>query len=275
MALERFQRGLQGNLQVAQTENQLARQMQQDKMAADLNALRMRQLEKSMQPKAPSLTGDAANLALVLGRNPTLKEMMDYRGKGASQISVGTGGLPQTKGRTKADEKFAQDYIDYKAKGGWADQMKQLSQLQGALTSLESGKNITGPVVGKTPTALLSIFNPEAVSTKEAVEEVVQRNLREVLGAQFTEKEGERLISRAFNPSLSEAENAKRLRRLITQIQKAAKSKESAARYWERNGTLTGWKGELPQLDDFTGMDFGDGQSKPTKTTGIKFIGFE
>jgi hypothetical protein len=97
-----------------------------------------------------------------------------------------------------------------------------------------------------------SLTNPQAVKTKNAVEEVVQRNLRLVLGAQFTEKEGERLIARAYNDRLDTQENAKRVNRLITQIKNAAETKADAIRYFEQNGTLTGWNGKLPSMSDFT-----------------------
>ena len=86
---------------------------------------------------------------------------------------------------------------------------------------------------------------PESIAMHEAVEEVLQRNLRLILGAQFTQKEGERLIERAYNPALSEAENKKRVDRLITQIKQAAKAKEDASRYFENNGTLVGFRGQL------------------------------
>ena len=39
----------------------------------------------------PELSGDAANLAIILGRNPTVQELMDYRKKGASSVNVNTG----------------------------------------------------------------------------------------------------------------------------------------------------------------------------------------
>ena len=75
--------------------------------------------------------------------------------------------------------------------------------------------------------------------------------MREVLGAQFTEKEGERLIKRAYNPTLSEEENVKRVKRLVEQIRLAAAAKESAAKYVEKKGTLKGWTGKMPSMVDF------------------------
>lgn len=158
--------------------------------------------------------------------------------------------MPATPGQEAADKKFAADFVEF-ATGGYADVVKQLDQLRDAAKTLTSGENISGPLLGSAPDAVLAFTHPNAVATKELIQEVAQRNLRLVLGPQFTEKEGERLIARVFNPRLSEAENKKRLDRLITQIGHAAQAKLDAAEYFRKNGTLTGWQGRLPRLIDF------------------------
>ena len=158
--------------------------------------------------------------------------------------------MPATPGQEAVDKKYATDFVEF-ATGGYADVVKQLDQLKEAAKSLRSGETITGTLVGNLPEAVRAATHPQAVATRELIEEVVQRNLRLILGAQFTEKEGERLIARAFNPRLSEAENAKRLDRLIKQIGDAAQAKLDAAEYFRANGTLTGWQGKLPRLSDF------------------------
>lgn len=150
-----------------------------------------------------------------------------------------------TKGDEAVDRDFAKEYVDWKAKGGFADVKKQLDQLNDVASQLEQTDMASGPFVGSQPKFLRSITNPKSVEMQEAVEEVVQRNLRLILGAQFTEKEGTRLIERAYNPMLSEKENAKRIRRLIDQISEAAKAKQEAADYYAQNGTLKGFKGDV------------------------------
>lgn len=154
-------------------------------------------------------------------------------------------------GQSAVDREFAKEYVDYIAKGGYTDTQKQLSQLQESLNTLKSGANVSGLAAGLTPDWLQSVTNPKALETKERIEEVVQRNLRAVLGAQFTEKEGERLIKRAFNPYLSEEENTMRLEKLMRQIADAAEKKKQATEYFEQNGTLTGFTGNLPTMNDF------------------------
>lgn len=150
-----------------------------------------------------------------------------------------------TPGELQVDKEFAKDYNDFIAQGGYSDVDKNINQLKEVREKLKETNSATGPIIGTIPKALRNIITPEGASMQDAVEEVVQRNLRLVLGAQFTEKEGQRLIERAYNPSLSEEENLKRVNRLIDQIDKAAKAKKEASRYFEANGTLRGFKGKL------------------------------
>ena len=206
---------------------------------------------------------------------------------------VKTEELELSEGQKATDKAFAKEYVEFKAKGGYADSQKQISQLKGVrdellkITSGESKKNLSGPGFGFVPDKIIAFTNPEALSTKQRVEEVVQRNLRLILGAQFTEKEGERLIARAYDERLSEAENAKRLNALIDQMERAARSKESAAKYFEKEGTLRGWKGKeytLSDIEQSFNKKFGIKEEKKVSdklksneqpATGIKFLGFE
>lgn len=185
----------------------------------------------------------------------------------------GLGGLPPKQAadvtagaRSAVDTNFAREYTDFVAAGGYADIDKQLQQLREVSDSLGTyldtsegkkfvptpeGQTFTGPYRGLLPDWVRSSTNPQAIAAKNAVEEVVQRNLRLVLGAQFTEKEGERLIARAYNPQLPPEENKKRVDRLIEQIEAAARAKSEAAQYFETHGTLAGYQGRLPTLSDF------------------------
>jgi hypothetical protein len=167
--------------------------------------------------------------------------------------SAGTAaGAPiRTEGQKAADEAFGKDYAQWSAAGGYTDVQKQLNQLNRAADALKTDSSLTGPFVGMLPDSLRSFTNPKAVDTRNLVEESVQRNLRAVLGAQFTENEGTRLIARAFNPQMPPEVNAQRVGRLIDQIGQAARTKADAAKYFEQHGTLSGWQGKLPTFSDF------------------------
>jgi|GEM_PF-2656893 len=181
---------------------------------------------------------------------------------GGSLVTVNTGDS-QTPGWKKIDEAFAPLYFDWQA-GGWADTGKQVDQLNEALGILESGQEVTGPMQGAiNRLGLGALFNQDGTIAKENVEEVVQRSLREILGAQFTENEGQRLIARAFNDQLPPAENAKRVRRLLQTIQGMADSKQAMVDHFNANGTLYGYQGKQPTLAEIRAFDFGDAPGGP------------
>lgn len=161
-----------------------------------------------------------------------------------------------TPAETALDKAYAKSYEDDVANGGLADAQKNLTQLKGVRDELVNpkGANLTGSILGRVPDFIASFTNPKAVDARERVEEVVQRNLRLVLGAQFTQNEGFALIKRAYNPTLDEATNAARLNRLISAMEQALEAKKAAAQYYEQNGTLKGFKGKL----NYTIQDFDD-----------------
>ena len=172
------------------------------------------------------------------------------RFSGTPQTTVNVGGGQLSPFQEAVDKAFAADYLAFQ-QGGGADSIKQISQLNEALKMLESGEPVTGTALNLLPPTMQAFFNTDGVIAKEAVEEVVQRNLRLILGAQFTEKEGERLIARAYNEKLPPEENAKRVRRLLAQMTTAADQKQAMAQYAEQHGTLAGFKGEQPTVGDF------------------------
>jgi hypothetical protein len=150
----------------------------------------------------------------------------------------------------KIDERFAPDYVEWTS-GGGSDVLSQLGQIKTVAEKLERGETLTGVSVAVQPDIILAMTNPEALQSREMVESVVQRNLRIILGAQFTQQEGAQLIARAYNPKLKPEQNAARLRNLFLQMSTAAEQKQAMVDYVNKNGTLRGYKGRMPTIDDF------------------------
>lgn len=170
----------------------------------------------------------------------------------ANNVTVNntTGGPEPTPMQKKVDEAWAPILVEWQRLGA-SDSLKQLSQLDAVVNALESGENISGPMLGAIPPGLRVFLNPNSVENQQQVEEVVQRNLRAVLGAQFTQKEGDRLIARAYNPQLSEATNKRRLARLMGQMSLSAQQIEAALDHANAYGTMIGFDGQLPTVADF------------------------
>jgi len=175
-----------------------------------------------------------------------------------TQVFVGGTEKPLSPGQKKVDETFADTYAAF-VTGGATDAAKQATQLAGALKQLETNKELTGPLIGLMPETLQSFAAPEALAVKQTIQEVVQRNLRAILGPAFTAKEGEALIARAFDPALGQQENVKRVRRLLEQIERANADTQAAVKFYEDNGTLQGFKYNAPRLSDFEAAASGKG----------------
>jgi spore germination cell wall hydrolase CwlJ-like protein len=160
----------------------------------------------------------------------------------------------ESPGQKAIDQTFAKEYAEYSAAGGFADVQKQSGQLRSVIERLNDKTKpaVTGPIVGQVADAINAFNNPDAIATRERVEEVAQRNLRSVLGGQFAQMEGAQLIKRAYNPLLPPEENAKRVNSLMAAINNAAEQKARAAEYFERNGTLAGFQGKLPSMSSIS-----------------------
>ena len=122
-----------------------------------------------------------------------------------------------------------------------ADANMLIQNLEEVSTLLKSSDNITGGMIGALPMALRERIYPESIAAQERVESVVQRGLRETLGAQFTENEGVRLIKRAYNPNLPEEENLKRVNRLLATMKIAYQRKNDAVAHYQKFGTMDGY----------------------------------
>jgi hypothetical protein len=170
----------------------------------------------------------------------------------SSLVNINTGdGTPRrTVFEEATDKKIADEYAAW-ITGGGSDAVKQIAQLQSVKDRLDAGEPLTGSLLGLVSPNTRILFNEGSVDAQQLVEEVVQRNLRLILGAQFTEREGERLIARAYNPQARGETNSKRVGALINQISLAAQQKQALFDHVEKYGTATGFRGTTPSIEDF------------------------
>jgi hypothetical protein len=154
-----------------------------------------------------------------------------------------------TGAQNTVDREFGKEYARYVAGGGYADTISQIQTLEGVVNDLKGGKsNLTGGGLGMLPDAIRKRTHSNSMAAQQSVEQSVQRSLKQTLGGQFTEKEGALFMQRGYDPSLPEAENAKKLDRAIGQLKSMALAKQRAVDYYEENGSLTGFKGEFYTL---------------------------
>lgn len=179
------------------------------------------------------------------------QSLYDKKAENAQNIAQVRADQKPSAASQAVDKEFGKDYNDFVVKGGYGNVQKGIQQLNNVAQSLGEDNSLTGPIAGRTPNFIRSFTNPKAIDTRQQVEDVVQRSLKEILGAQFTEKEGERILARAYDPTLDAKTNQEKVLRLAKSLKQAAESKLNAAKYYEQNGTLQGFKGTLANgVDD-------------------------
>lgn len=156
-------------------------------------------------------------------------------------IAESNAGARLTPGQQAADQAFAKDYAAWTAGGGMAGLESKLRVLDEALETIEASDTITGPVFGRLPKFIQQMVNPDSQDVRADVERAIQETLRQTLGAQFTQKEGEGILARTFDPTQNEESNARRMRNLIRELRSSGAAKDSASRYFEQHGTISGW----------------------------------
>lgn len=159
-----------------------------------------------------------------------------------------------TEAQKAVDRAYGKDYAAYIAGGGYAKTSTQLGTLKNVVNRLQSGKeNLSGPILSMAPERT----RMKSVAVQQEIEKTIQSSLRETLGAQFTEKEGENLMKRSFDPRLSEKENAKRVSTIIGELEMMARAKNEAANYYQKNGTMVGYTGKIYTFKDGNMVEVG------------------
>lgn len=90
------------------------------------------------------------------------------------------------------------------------------------------------------------------------VHEQTIKTLKSTLGAQFTEKEGERIMRLSYDPKATDAQNQAALQRTIGIMETAAKQKDMARQWYINNGrSMAGFKGLSPkQIEESVSSKF-------------------
>ena len=166
-------------------------------------------------------------------------------------------GLDLTPGEEQLDKSFAKDYTKWE--GGEKQQAESnITNLENKIGTVLSGANVSGPAIGFTPDVLKPLIHPEATSFKDEISDIVFQSLRATLGAQFTEREGARLVAATFNDALDESFNIPRLQRLLAKTKAIYVEKQNKADYYSKAGTLKDYVGETTTFDDILDSVFFD-----------------
>lgn len=147
-----------------------------------------------------------------------------YLVKGGKKMPLGIA-PPKTSSATdippaekSAKVQLGKDYAEFTSKEK-AKMENNLKLLKSTIDELKADPELTGffkgmlaQAPGKQKTA------PRITSIQARVQKVVNESLRQLLGAQFTEEEGKRVVKNAFDPQESVEENIRRISAIYDQL---------------------------------------------------------
>ena len=146
-----------------------------------------------------------------------------------------------TEGTKTMDREFAKDYNDWNSTGKSALN-KNMDKLKRSRKLLADSKDDMWGTSGRFEGAMPDMLRSEqSKNIREDVHAAVQGALRATLGAQFTEKEGERIMKASYNENLSPEANLDRIDDAIRELESNAKTMDSRASYFRDNNSLKGW----------------------------------
>lgn len=232
-------------LDIQRTEGTIAKEAlsaaQEEKLRAELSGLPPNATEQQIIAVVTKY-GSPDKILQVLTQSQDRKERLAAKAGDGSEGSLGK----LTPAQKAVDTKFSKDYTEYFSGGGINNLEKNIAELGRAIKIIESSAEgeTSGRLVGLADkTGQLTLASQKAADVKDIIGGVAQSNLRQVLGGQFAQKEGEALLQRQYDTGQSKANNLNRLRSLYDQASETVNAKKAAAQYYEEFGTLKNFKG--------------------------------
>jgi len=223
--------------------------------------LQIAEKEKEVKLEATRPQTDVGKLRADLDTGRITQAEFDAKMAKETQLTAVKPADAFTPGQKTVDEKFAPEVLDWDMSGG-PNATKAIIQTNKALDILGQNRGSwvqgTGPVTALIPEWGQKFVNQPGITARDAVRDTVQTTLRQVLGSQFTEKEGVALMDRAFDPGVDEVENIRRVRLLMNQVAGIAANKQQMVDYFKKNGTLTGYTGPPIDVEALKSLNFED-----------------
>lgn len=143
------------------------------------------------------------------------------KGGSGTNVTVNNGG------GSFADALGKQSAEWYKKRSGAYSNINDMQRVVSTIeAAIEKGDKLSGGIINYMPDDVQDLFAPQSQDVRRSVEKVIQSSLKETLGAQFTEKEGENVIKRTWNPQAPIKYNLRRTKQLLAELQSYAKGQD-------------------------------------------------
>jgi|GEM_PF-6029202 len=213
-----------------------------------------------MMQKDPSDTmilGLTANQ--ISEKVPMIEKMMqrrsteDLKKLALKATKAGPIGKDFSPAQKKFDEEMAKSIVEFNKSGGIKVAKAADKSLQGTINRFKKLKpGLMTRIGSMAPDAARGLMQGEYKSIEQEVRQNVTELLRSTLGAQFTEREGERIFSQTFDPTLHPDVNLRRMEILRTKLKTIADERARAIDWFKAHKTFDGYdlQSDVNWIDD-------------------------
>ena len=139
-------------------------------------------------------------------------------------------------GQKALDVAFGKQIAEDALSGNSAGERQNEGILDTVITGLKTGAVKTGGFSGLLPESAQRAVAKPLANARQDVQRVIFPQLRQTMGAQFTEKEGERVLNATFDTAQEPAIIANRLEKLKAVIAEQNQVRRQAKEYFDKNG---------------------------------------
>lgn len=160
------------------------------------------------------------------------------------------------------DTEFQKDVNEWVDSGDGAKARIGVNNLLASAADLTSGKfsAASGPVLSLIPEALRVRMFPQATNVQTSIENEALKGMKSIFGSRVTNTDLVQTLARTFDVRLPQEVNAARAVKLAQNIKAAADAKDAAVNYFTTHGTLAGYTGKIPTLEDVVSDASGAGK---------------
>ena len=234
---------LLGNTVPDEVLNKLSASQIQNLLGQDLGAILNNIENRKMKDRQFAESREDRNLA-----REDRKMLMEDRIESRKEKELAKQEAKSSKGFEALDKDYAKEYNEWTSVGR--------PNLEKNFQLLDQSKNVlekrvgdvigtSGRVTGRLPDWARS---EESVRLRDDVHAAAVAALKATLGAQFTEKEGERIKAMSYNEKLSPEENLKKIALAQDYIKNIAQNNNAKAEHFENNRTLGGYRSNTRDL---------------------------
>jgi len=175
-----------------------------------------------------------------------------------------------TPGEKALDDEYARKTYAPQLSGGLSSAAADIASLEGIVQELGAAAgaqgqpgapNLTGPLIGAMPSAVLSAANPKAEDLRNRLESVLQKNAKSVLDSQYAAKEMADYLQREASTRQEEGVVVNRLLPVVERLKFDLSQAQAKAQHFQKNGTLRGFQ-PAPPPEGLTDADLAKGPAE-------------